>query len=137
VRRDVVDVPFGLKRRKKTFGDGRSDDFFFLSRTSQGEEPLDTGGGRVSLPRCLFWSSGHCQRFGAGNVSRSGLSPFVVFELYDMRDKKKKKKPNTPLCLAWIVCVYLCGIPKRDNRDPLVVDGVRGNVVDVPLGLEK
>ena len=26
----------------------------------QGEEPLDTGGGRVFLPRCLFWSSGHC-----------------------------------------------------------------------------
>jgi len=41
--------------------EGRSDDFlamdvlttFLLSRTSQGEEPLDTdtGGGRVSLPR--------------------------------------------------------------------------------------
>jgi len=60
--------------------------------TSQGEEPLDTGGGRVSIPRCLFWSSGHCSRFGAGNVSRSGLSPFVVLELYDMRDKKKEKK---------------------------------------------
>jgi len=48
--------------------EGRSDDFlamnvpttFLLSRTSQGEEPLDTGGGRVFLPRCLFWSSGHC-----------------------------------------------------------------------------
>jgi len=64
---------------------------FLLSRTSRGEEPLDTGGGRVSLPRCLFWSSGYCQRFGAGNVSRSGLSPFVVLELYDMRDKKNKK----------------------------------------------
>jgi len=24
------------------------------------KEPLDTGGGRVSLPQCLFWSSGHC-----------------------------------------------------------------------------
>jgi len=72
--------------------------FFLLSRTSQGEEPLalDTGGGRVSLPRCLFWSSGHCQRFGAGNVSsRSGLSPFVVFELYDMRDKQNNKKSNS------------------------------------------
>jgi len=48
--------------------EGRSDDFlamdvlttFLVSRTSQGEEPLDTGGGRVSLTRCLCWSSGHC-----------------------------------------------------------------------------
>ena len=62
-----------VKRYKVFFwrmedAEGRSDDFlamdvlttFLLSRTSQGEEPLDTGGGRVSLPRCLFWSSGHC-----------------------------------------------------------------------------
>jgi len=53
---------------------GRSDDFFgttnfltiFSSRTFQGEEPLDTGGGRVFLlPRCLFWSSGHTPAPGA------------------------------------------------------------------------
>jgi len=36
-----------------TFDDGRSDDSLF-SRTFQGDEPLDTGGSRVLLPRCLF-----------------------------------------------------------------------------------
>ena len=63
-RWDVSDVSFW----RMEDAEGRSDDFlamdvpttFLLSRTSQGEEPLDTGSGRGSLPRCLFWSSGHC-----------------------------------------------------------------------------
>jgi len=48
---------------------------FSSSRTFQGEEPLDTAGGRVFLPRCLFWSSGHSPApVAPGRFVRAALS---------------------------------------------------------------
>jgi len=34
--------------------------YLFFRLFAQGEEPPNTGGGRVLLPRCNLWSSGHC-----------------------------------------------------------------------------
>jgi len=42
------------------YDDGWGLPFFSFFDIVQGEEPPDTGGGPGLLPRCLFWSSGHC-----------------------------------------------------------------------------
>jgi len=34
--------------------------YIFFRLFAQGEEPPNIGGGRVLLPRCNLWSSGHC-----------------------------------------------------------------------------
>jgi len=34
--------------------------YLFFRLFAQGEEPPNTGGGRILLPRCNLWSSGHC-----------------------------------------------------------------------------
>jgi len=40
-------------------------DIFFFDSLLKGEEPPNTGGGRVFLPQCSTWSSGHTPAPGA------------------------------------------------------------------------
>jgi len=44
----------------------------------KGEEPPNTGGGRVFLPRCSTWSSGHTPAPGAPGCFSAMRSAFVV-----------------------------------------------------------
>jgi len=65
---------------------------FLLSRTSQGEEPLDTGGGRVfsspSMPRLVFWPLPAPRRWRCFSALRSALVVWVVW--YERYTKTKK-----------------------------------------------
>jgi len=64
------DYDYGIKQAGNDdydYDEGRY--IFFSTRVAQGsskgEEPPNTGGGRVFLPRCSTWSSGHTPAPGA------------------------------------------------------------------------
>jgi len=58
----------------------------FVRLFAQGEEPLDTGGGRDFLPRCLFWSSGHSPAPVAPGKVLPRCAQLLWCKLYVMKD---------------------------------------------------
>jgi len=63
-----VDYDYGIKQAGNDdydYDKGTRADIFFFDSLLKGEEPPNTGGGRVFLPQCNLWSSGHTPAPGA------------------------------------------------------------------------
>ena len=59
------DFEYGIKQAGNDDYDYDKGRYLFFDSLLKGEEPPNTGGGRVFLPRCNLWSSGHTPAPGA------------------------------------------------------------------------